>query len=136
MEKGGKQHNLVRKDLLYPELSYKINGVLFEVYRQLGGGHLEKYYQLAIKNALEKEGLRFQEQVYVPLKFNDKVIGKYYLDFLIEDKIILELKRGKIVPISNINQVKQYLIALNLKLAIIVSFLQTGARINRVLNEY
>ena len=73
MEKGGKQYNLKRQDLLYPELSYKINGILFEVFRQLGGGHREKYYQLAIKEALEKEGIKFKEQFYVSLKFNDKV---------------------------------------------------------------
>ena len=63
-------------------------------------------------------------------------MGKYFLDFLIEDKIVLELKRGKIVAINNINQVKQYLTALNLKLALVVSFTHTGAKINRILNEY
>jgi len=136
MDQGGKQYNLKRQDLLYPELSYKINGILFEVFRQLGGGHREKYYQLAIKEALEKEGIKFKEQFYVPLKFNDKVVGKYFLDFLIEDKLVLELKRGKIVAINNINQVKQYLTALNLKLALVVSFTHTGAKINRILNEY
>jgi len=72
----------------------------------------------------------------VPLKFNDKIVGKYYLDFLIEDKIVLELKRGNIVAVNNIDQVKGYLTALNLKLAIIVSFTFNGVKINRILNEY
>jgi GxxExxY protein len=136
MTNGGKLYILKRKDLLYPELSYRISGVLFEVFRQLGGGHREKYYQLAVKMALGKAGIKFQEQVYVPLKFDEKIVGKYYLDFLIEDKIVLELKRGKIIAINNINQVKQYLTTLKLKLAIIVSFTHDGAKINRILNEY
>jgi len=72
----------------------------------------------------------------VPLKFNDKIVGKYYLDFLIEDKIVLELKRGNIVAVNNIDQVKGYLSALNLKLAIIASFTFNGVKINRILNEY
>jgi len=72
----------------------------------------------------------------VPLKFNDKIVGKYYLDFLIEDKIVLELKRGNIVAVNNIDQVKGYLTALNLKLAIIASFTFNGVKINRILNEY
>ncbi|MFA6551824.1 MAG: GxxExxY protein [Patescibacteria group bacterium] len=136
MVQGGKQYILRRKDLIYPELSYRINGILFEVFRQLGGGHREKYYQQATKLALENVGLEFKEQVYVPLKFNDKIVGKYYLDFLIDGKIVLELKRGKIIAVNNIDQVKQYLSALNLKLAIIASFTYNGVKVNRILNQY
>ncbi|HBU07469.1 MAG TPA: hypothetical protein DEB09_05310 [Candidatus Magasanikbacteria bacterium] len=136
MTPGGKQYILRRNDLLYPELSYEINGVLFDVFRQLGGGHREKYYQEAVRMALQKTGLNFEEQVYVPLKFDGKIIGKYYLDFLIEDKIVLELKRGNIVAVNNIDQVRQYPSALNLKLAIIASFTYNGVKINRILNQY
>ncbi len=35
---------IIKKDFLYPDLTYKINGVLFDVFKELGGGHLEKYY--------------------------------------------------------------------------------------------
>ena len=87
---GGKQYTIKRKDLLYPELSFKINGVLFEMSKQLGGGHQEKYYQKAIKIGLIKAELKSQEQVYVPLKFDNQVVGKYFLDFLVEDKIVIE----------------------------------------------
>jgi len=40
-----------RDDLIYPELSYKINGILFDVYNELGPGHKEKYYQAAVFEA-------------------------------------------------------------------------------------
>lgn len=136
MNNGGKQYQLKRNDLLYPELSYQINGVLFEVFRQLGGGHQEKYYQKAIEIGLKKAGMKFVSQKYVPLLFKGENVGKYYLDFLIEDKIVLELKRGKIVAVKNIDQVKGYLSSLNLKLAIIASFTQNGVVVNRILNEY
>ncbi|MDD2656845.1 MAG: GxxExxY protein [Patescibacteria group bacterium] len=134
MNQGGGK--LKRKDILYPELSYTINGALFEVFRQMGGGHREKYYQKAVSLALKKRGLEFQEQFYIPVKFDNNVVGKYYLDFLIEDKIVLELKRGNIHVINNIDQVKEYLSALNLKLAIIASFTFDGVKSNRILNEY
>jgi GxxExxY protein len=133
---GISKYNLRRNDLLYPELSYKINGILFDVFRQMGGGHREKYYQTAIRNSFIKSGIKFGEQVYVPVKFNEDVVGKYFLDFLIEDKIVLELKRGNIIAINNISQVKEYLSALRLKLAIIASFTYNGVKINRILNEY
>ena len=80
--------------LLYPELSYKIVGTLFQVSNKLGGGYLEKYYQKAVAECLKTEGLKFAEQVHAPFMFNGVKIGQCFLDFLIEDKIILELKKG------------------------------------------
>jgi len=132
---GGKQYTIKRKDLLYPELSFKINGVLFEVSKQLGGGHQERYYQKAVKLGLNKAKLSSQEQVYVPLKFDNQVVGKYFLDFLIEDKIVIEIKRGEFVSAKIIEQIKQYLEALNLKLGLVVCFTHGGAIIKRVVNE-
>ncbi|MFZ2190294.1 MAG: GxxExxY protein [Candidatus Magasanikiibacteriota bacterium] len=133
---SGEVINFKQNKLLYPELSYKINGVMFEVYKQLGPGHHEKYYQKAIAIGFKNIGLKYEEQYYVPLKMDGEIVGKYFLDFLVEGKIIVEIKRGKLLPFKNIQQTKQYLSALNLKLAIIVSFTYDGAIINRVLNEY
>ena len=49
-------------DLVYPELSFKIVGCAFEVYNELGYGHLEKYYQKALSVALKNKNLSFKEQ--------------------------------------------------------------------------
>ncbi|OGH71842.1 MAG: hypothetical protein A2921_00870 [Candidatus Magasanikbacteria bacterium RIFCSPLOWO2_01_FULL_43_20b] len=132
----GREYVVRRKDLLYPELSFKINGVLIEVFKQLGGGHRESYYQKGVAAGLTKEALKFEEQYYVPLKCFDSMVGKYYLDFLIDDKIVLELKRGQFVSAQVIAQTKQYLVALNLKLAIVACFTHSGVVIKRVINEY
>lgn len=125
---------IIRKDIIYSDLSYIINGILFEVFRQLGGGHRESYYQKAIAAALLEKNIKFTEQYYVPLKFNDHVVGKYYLDFLIEDKMILEIKRGKFVTARIIDQVNQYLKTLNLKLGLIACFTYNGVFPKRILN--
>lgn len=125
---------LKRKDLLFPELSFKINGILFDVSNQLGGGHKEKYYQKAISMALTKANLKFIEQKYVPLTYNNEIIGKYFLDFLIEDKLILELKQGKFANAFIIKQTNQYLAALNLQLALIACFTNNGVVIKRIIN--
>ena len=61
--------NLIKKDLIYPEISYQIIGILFEVYNQLGPGYSEKYYQKAVAIELKRCGLSFKEQVFEPLKF-------------------------------------------------------------------
>lgn len=131
---GGKQYSVQRNDLLYPDLSFAINGALFEVFRQLGGGHQEKYYQKAVALALKKKQLSFTEQYYVPIKFDRHIVGKYFLDFFIEESIILELKRGKFVPHKIIDQTKQYLQSLNKQLALIACFTEQGVFTKRIIN--
>ena len=56
-----------RDDLIYPELSYKIVGCLFEVFKKLGAGHREKYYQNAIKEEFLKQEIKFKEQILVKI---------------------------------------------------------------------
>lgn len=125
---------VIKKDLIYPELSYKIVGILFDVYNELGGGYREKYYQKAIALTLKKEKLLFKEQVYIPLVFKGESIGSNYLDFLIENKIILEIKAGENFVRKNITQVYSYLKINNLKLGILANFTKTGLRSKRILN--
>lgn len=132
---GGK-YTIRRPDLLYPELSFIINGVLIDVSKQLGGGHHEKYYQKATRIGLQKIPLQFREQVYVPLRYQGEIIVRYFLDFLIEEKNILELKRGQFIPATVIQQTKQYLMTLNLQLAIIACFTYRGVIIKRIINQY
>lgn len=125
---------LKRQDLVYPELSYKIMGCAFEVYNELGFGHAEKFYQRAMAIQLKKEGIQFKEQVYTPLKFKGEVIGKQYFDFLIEDKVIIELKKNSNFSKGNIDQVKQYLQTSKLQLAILINFSPTSVVSKRIVN--
>jgi len=127
------QH-LKRKDLFYPRLSYKIIGGLFEVHNSLGAGHYEKYYQRALANEFTRIKLSFKEQVYNPLIFKNKKVGSYYLDFLIEDKIILEIKKGDRFSKKHIDQVYSYLKSNNLKLGILANFGQSGVKFKRIIN--
>lgn len=125
---------LIKKDILYPELSYKIIGILYEVYNELGYGYQEKYYEKAIAKLLEQEGLNYKEQLHVPLKFKNEKIGDYFLDFLIEDKIVVELKKGDKFSKKNIDQVYEYLKVKNLKLGIIAQFTSTTLKFKRIVN--
>ena len=84
---------IIREDLIYPELSYSIVGCAFEVFNKLGPGHTEKIYQKAFDEALKMKGINFSEQVYYNILFNEKIVGKGFLDFEIENKVIVELKK-------------------------------------------
>ncbi len=60
---------------------------------ELGPGHLEKIYQKSLAIVFNTKKIKFQEQVYYSLKFRNEIAGKGFLDYLIDDKIIVELKK-------------------------------------------
>lgn len=121
-------------DLIYPELCYRIVGILYDAFNNVGPGHKENIYQKAVAIALKKNNITFEEQVYIPIKYKDETIGKYYLDFLIEDKLILEIKKETVFRQQFIKQIYAYLIAHNLKLGIIANFNREGVRFKRIVN--
>lgn len=120
--------------VIYPELSYKVVGVVFNVYNELGFGYQEKYYYRGIKNGLIEEGLKVEEQLVAKLLSGGKTIGRYFLDFLIDNKLVLELKVANKVYPKHVKQVLGYLKANNLKLGIIAVFTKDGVIIKRILN--
>src|SRR3989344_4288495 len=127
--------DLRRKDLLYPELSYKIIGVLFDVFNSLGYHYQEKYYQRAVSQMFKELGIVHQEQVYTPIEFRGKNIGNYFFDFLVDSKIILEIKRGDKFSRSDIIQTLAYLKRSGLSLAILARFSSKGIQYKRILND-
>jgi len=72
----------------------------------------------------------------VPLKYKDVKVGSYFLDFLIDNKIVLEIKRGDYFRKVNIEQVYHYLVATDLALGVLAQFTGSGVRIKRILNLY
>ncbi len=120
--------------VIHKELSYTIVGILFDVYNELGYGHKEKYYENAIAVAFDTRGISYERQKRTPLFFQNAKIGDYYLDFLVEEKIVLELKRGNRFPKSHIDQVMGYLKQTGLQLAILATFSVDGVKFLRVLN--
>ena len=123
-----------RNDLVYPELSYEIIGYAYEVWDELGPGHLEKIYQKSLAIVLRAKNRKFQEQVYYALKFRNEIVGKGFLDFLIDDKIIIELKKDGNFSKTNIEQVLNYLKLSNLKLVILINFTKEGVKFKRIVN--
>ena len=124
----------INSKVIYKELSYKIVGILFEVYNALGYGYQEKYYEKAIEKYFITNKMKFKRQVPYKIAVKGEVIGRYYLDFLVEDKIILEIKKGNYFSKRNIEQIKGYLKATEMKLAILANFTPNGIRFFRVLN--
>ena len=121
-------------DLLYPELSYTIIGVLYDVYNELGPGYRESHYENAVAKGFNAIGLHYRRQLPYKVTFRGEDIGTYFFDFLVEDNIILELKIGDYFSRRNIHQVNGYLKAANLQLAILANFTSKGVKHKRILN--
>ena len=119
---------------VHKELSYEIVGALFEAYNRLGYGYQEKYYQKAVAECLKEKNIKFIEQAPYKVKMGDKIIGQYFLDFIIEGKVVLEIKKSEKFSKQNIDQVNGYLKATGLELAILANFTPSGVKTKRMLN--
>lgn len=77
---------------VYKDLSYTINNVLFAVQNEIGSGHKELVYQNAVAEEFKKRGIAFTRETQIPVTYRGKKVRVYQPDFVIEDKVILELK--------------------------------------------
>ncbi len=121
--------------LIYPELSYKIVGILFEVHTALGNRYQEKYYQRAVEVKLKMQKIPYQRELKVDLKIDNQKIGKYFLDFLIDSKVLLELKAKPIFTKNDYKQAMAYLKSSDLKLGILANFFGESLEYKRILNS-
>ena len=124
----------MKEKLLYKELSYEIVGILFEVYNELGYGYKEKYYERAIVQQFGARDIHYVNQAAYNIRMSGVVIARQYIDFIVDDKIVLEIKKGNHFSKQNMNQVKQYLQVTDLHLAILANFMPNGVKFIRVLN--
>jgi len=93
-----------------------------EVHSKLGSGFLEKVYENALMVLFRKEGIAAKQQTPIKVNFEGELVGEYYADILVDEKIILELKTAdKIVDIHRA-QILHYLRATGIKLGMILNF--------------
>ena len=109
-------------DLLYPELSYQIVGAIFEVWRKLGSAFKESVYQKALEEEFEKRDIAFVSQKQTPIFYDGKKIGFYTPDFVIEDKILLEVKYLPYLTFKESKQAWYYLKGTPYRLLLLVNF--------------
>jgi GxxExxY protein len=115
------------------QLTYKINGAVFEVNRLLGAGFLEKVYENALVLELKKQGVKAESQVPILVRYKGEVVGEYTADVLVEDKVILELKAVDKLQKIYEAQLLNYLKATGVKIGILVNFKHPKAEIKRLI---
>jgi GxxExxY protein len=106
----------------HKELTYKIIGCAMEVHRHFGYGFLEKVYENALMVVLEREKLKACQQRAVPVYFGDRIVGEYFADILVEDKVTVEIKTVEKLISARTAQVLNYLKATHIQLGLLLNF--------------
>ena len=108
--------------LLHPELSYKIVGLLFNVHNNLGRFRNEKQYSDAVEQELKILKIPYKREFRLPESFKGENNNRNIIDFVIDDKIVLELKTKRAIFKDDYFQVKRYLSSSDYKLGLLVNF--------------
>ncbi|MFA5871618.1 MAG: GxxExxY protein [Parcubacteria group bacterium] len=122
-------------DLLYKELSYKLQGIFMEVRNNFGPGHKEIVYQNAIAEELKSTKINFEKEknikIYSPKTGN--LVGNYRVDFLVDAKIVVEIKAVDVIPKNFIDQIYSYLRNSKYELGYFVNFRSPKLYVKRII---
>ena len=107
--------------LLYPTLSYKVQGCFYTVYNTLGFGHKEVAYQRALAEELKVQRILYDREKSLPILYNEKKIADYRPDFVIDEKIIVEIKALEFLHKKLVTQLINYLKGTGYKLGYLIN---------------
>lgn len=120
-------------DLIYKQESYNIIGACMEVQKELGKGFSEIIYGDALEIEFKKQNINYEREVRFDIAYKGNLLPHYYFaDFVIDDKIILEIKAIEQLTSSHIKQTLNYLAAAKLKLGLLVNFGEDSLAYKRI----
>jgi len=108
--------------LLYKEESYIIQGGAFEVYKQFRNRYKETVYQRALLEYLKSKGLIVDKEKQIPIYFQNKKVGTYIPDIVVNNKIFIELKCKPNITQEDIKQFWHYLKGSDYKVGYLINF--------------
>lgn len=103
-------------------LTSRVIAVAIEVHRSLGPGYIESVYEKALRMEFEMQGIPFHNQYPIEVIYKGSMVGEGRLDFLIDKKLILEIKSVSALAPVHFTQLKSYLKALGLDLGLLINF--------------
>jgi len=122
--------------MLYEELTGKILQSCFEVSKELGAGFLESVYEKALLVALRQKGLRAENQVPLQVKFRGEIVGEFFVDVLVENKVLLELKTAANLTNEHYAQTINYLKATEIEVGLVINFGNPKLEFRRFNNRF
>jgi GxxExxY protein len=116
------------------EITYKINGSAMKVHRTLGNGFQEVIYQRCLAIELEKAGLIFGREVEQVIYYEGIEVGTRRADFIVENQIVVELKALINLEDVHLAQAKNYVVAYDFSVGLLINFGSTSLQFKKVFN--
>ena len=104
------------------EITERIIGCAYDVANGLGCGFLEKVYENALRIELEKLGMRVRQQEPIKVNYDGRVVGEFYADLWIEDRVVIELKASQALSKQHEVQLVNYLTATGIDCGLLLNF--------------
>jgi len=120
--RDGGQVNTDYKDSKYKELTEKIIKIFYKVYNTLGYGFLERIYENAMMIELKREDILAFSQYAIKVFYEDEIVGEYFADILVDDKVIVEIKAARNLALENEAQLLNYLKATDKEVGLLLNF--------------
>jgi len=120
-------------EMIYKEEAFQIIGCCTEVHRELGKGHNEVIYKDALQIEPGRKQIAFTREKEFPVTYKGIILPhRYFADFIVLDKIVLEAKAVECLIESHVKQTLNYLAAAILKLGLLVNFGEDSLNWKRV----
>ena len=117
------------------ELTDKIIGCAFKVHNTLGSGFLERVYKNALRIELQKQGLSVKQEEPISVTYDGQVVGEYYADLLVEQRVVVEIKAVQMLAKEHEVQLVNYLTATGINTGLLINF-GSSVHVKRKFREY
>jgi GxxExxY protein len=117
------------------DLTQKIIGCAYKVHNTLGPGFLEKVYENSLRIELEKLGLSVKQREPINVTYEGQVVGKYYADLWVDERVVIELKATQTLVKRHEVQLVNYLAATGIDCGLLLNF-GTSVEVKRKFREY
>ena len=126
---------MIKEEYKYSDLTGKIIGCAMKVHNTLGNGFQEVIYQRCLAIEMEKQGLKFKRELEMDIYYEGYKVGTRRVDFLVENKVMVELKALSKLEKVHIAQALNYLEAYQLEIGLLINFGSTRLQFKRLINE-
>ena len=117
------------------ELTEKVIGCAYRVHKELGGGFLEKVYENALRIELEESEIKAKQQFPIPVQYHGQVVGDFYADLIVEERLIIELKAVRNLAKEHEVQLVNYLTATGIEDGLLIN-IGSSVEIKRKFRTY
>jgi GxxExxY protein len=126
---------MIKEEYKYSDITAKIIGCAMKVHQKMRNGYQELIYHRCLTIEFKKDQLVFQDEIELPIFYEDIEVGKRRVDFLIGNKVVLEIKAVSELNDAHLAQALNYLEGLNLEIGLLINFGSKSLEIKRIINN-